>query len=109
MRLGELKEMASFSRSRIQGFFNLLHAASLSSKPTTSIAFGIYQTSSISLSLKISLIMLDWRELPEKHDFASRIAGKFMDMDHLGILAIDISDTRNKRATSLEIVEGQTM
>lgn len=57
----------------------------------------------------MSLIMLDWRTQPAKHEITSKIAAKFLDMDHLGILAVDISDTRSKRATSLEIVEGESM
>ena len=57
----------------------------------------------------MSFIMLDWRDQLAKHDVISKIAGKLVDIDHLGILTIDHADSRNKRATSLEMVEGTQM
>ena len=53
--------------------------------------------------------MLDWRARPSKHTIMSKILGKLLDIDHLGVLAIEIAETKSKRATSLEDVDGATM
>ena len=57
----------------------------------------------------MATLMLDWRDRPEKHVIMSKILSKLLDVDQFGTLSVEIAETRSKRATAIDTINGEPM
>ena len=57
----------------------------------------------------MSVKMLDWRDRPPKNQLISMIYSKLLEIDHLGKTIIEIAETTNTKALTIETYNGARM